>query len=184
MSDVFLWRTISSYQDSYVHFLRGGLWAKVVPKRTAYCAWGVPWRVPSSVSSSILHADELSWVQTTRTPKFKMAARRDAEQSAPNHARHTHCTSRQLGMTVDQRYDVPWNWLWNARQLARVHWGTRCKGFCSKEGPHYCIERSARNPLEQEQVQRGLGKLSRSCCQTSNNQPWFTSLEIPWGFLA
>ncbi len=63
-------------------------------------------------------------------------------------------------------------------------WGTRCKGFCSKEGLHYCIEQSARYPLEQDQVQRALGKLSRSCRRTSNNQPWFTSLEIPWGFLA
>ncbi len=29
-----------------------------------------------------------------------------------------------------------------------------------------------------------LGKSSRNCHQTSNNQPWFTSLETPWGFLA
>ncbi len=68
--------------------------------------------------------------------------------------------------------------------MARVHWVTRCEGFCSKEGPHYCIERSARNQLECNQVQRALVKLSRSCCQTSNNQPWFTTWEIPWGFLA
>ncbi len=33
-------------------------------------------------------------------------------------------------------------------------------------------------------MQRALVKLSRSCCQTSNNQPWFTTLEIPWRFLA
>ncbi len=33
-------------------------------------------------------------------------------------------------------------------------------------------------------MQRALGKLSRSCCQTSNNQPWFMSLEILWGFHA
>ncbi len=71
--------------------------------------------------------------------------------------------------------------------MARVRWGTRCKGFHSKEGPiglHYCIEQSARNPLECNQVPRALGESSRSCPQTSNNQPWFTSLEISWGFLA
>ncbi len=61
---------------------------------------------------------------------------------------------------------------------------TCCKGFCSKEGPHYCFEQSARNPLEHDQVQKALGKLSRSCLRTSNNQPWFTSLNTPWGFLA
>ncbi len=68
--------------------------------------------------------------------------------------------------------------------MARVCWGTRCVGFCSKEDLHYWVEQNARNQLESDQVQRALGKLSRSCRQTSNNQPWFTSLEIPWGFLA
>ena len=27
-----------------------------------------------------------------------------------------------------------------------VRWGSRCEGFCSKEGPHYSFEQSARNP--------------------------------------
>ncbi len=67
--------------------------------------------------------------------------------------------------------------------MARVNWGTCCEGFYCKEGPHYRIEQSARNPLEHKQVPRVLGESSRSCCQTSNNQPLFTSLEIPWGFL-
>ncbi len=58
----------------------------------------------------------------------------DVEQAAPTHARHTHCASRQLGTTADRRYDVPWVWLWDACPMARVRWGTRCKGFCSKEG--------------------------------------------------
>ncbi len=78
----------------------------------------------------------------------------------------------------------PWDWLCDACQLARVCWGTCCEGFCWKEGLHYRIKRSARYPLECKQVQRALGKSSRSCHQTSYNQPWFTSLEIPWGFLA
>ncbi len=62
--------------------------------------------------------------------------------------------------------------------------GTCCKEFCSKEGLHYHFEWSTRNPLERDQVQRALGNLSRSCLRTSNNQLWFTSLEIPWEFLA
>ncbi len=67
--------------------------------------------------------------------------------------------------------------------MARVYWRTRCKVVHRKEGPHYWIEQNARNPLEHEQGQRALGKLSRSCHQTSNNQPLFMSLVIPWGFL-
>ncbi len=109
---------------------------------------------------------------------------RDIEQSAPTHVCHIHCTSRQLGTTANQRYDVPWDWLWDACEMARVCQGNHCKGFRSKEGLHYQIERSARSPLEHKQVQRVIGKLSRRCCQTSNNQPLFMSLEIPWGFLA
>jgi hypothetical protein len=58
------------------------------------------------------------------------------------------------------------------------------KDFCSKEGLHYQIERSARNLLERDQVQIAPEKSSRSCRQTSNNQPLFTSFEIPWGFLS
>jgi hypothetical protein len=56
--------------------------------------------------------------------------------------------------------------------MARVHWGTRCEGFCSKEGPHYRMEQSARNQLERDQVERALEKSSGSCPQTSNNQPY------------
>ncbi len=109
---------------------------------------------------------------------------RDIEQSALTHTCHTHCASWQLGTTANWRYDVPRDWLRDACQMARVWWGTHCKGIRSKEGLHFRIERSARNPLERNQVQRALVKSSRSCRQTSNNQPWFTALEIPWGFLA
>ncbi len=65
---------------------------------------------------------------------------RDAERSTPTHVCHTHCTSRQLSTTAYQRCDVPWDWLRDTCQMARVHWGTRCKGFCSKGGLHYQIE--------------------------------------------
>ncbi len=50
----------------------------------------------------------------------------------------------------------------------RVRWGACYERFHSKEGLHFCIEQSARN---------------RSCHRTSNNQPLFTSLEIPWELL-
>ncbi len=110
---------------------------------------------------------------------------RDVEKSAPAHVRHTHCASRQLGTTADRRYDVPRDWLQEACKMARVCWGTHCKGFCSEEGLHYQMEQSVtRNHLERDQVQRAPEKLSRSCHQTSNNQPsLFMSSEISWGFL-
>ncbi len=98
--------------------------------------------------------------------------KRDVEQSAPTHTRHTHCVPLQLGTTADQRYDVHRDWLREACQMARVRWGTRCKEFCSEEGPHYQMEHSARNHLERNQVQRGPEKSSSSCRQTSNNQPY------------
>ncbi len=116
----------------------------------------------------------MSWAQASRTL---------SDQPRLN-AWHIHCTSRQLGTPAAQSYDVLRDLLWDACHMAGVHWGTRCKGFFSKEGLHYCFEWSARNPLECDQVQRALGKSTRSCLMTSNNQPWFTSLEISWGFLA
>jgi hypothetical protein len=123
-----------------------------------------------------------------KTPQEPWKSRRlqekDVERSALTHACHTHSASRQLGTTADWRYDVLWDWLWDACQMARVHWGTHCEGFCSKEGPHYRIERNARNQLERNQVQRALVKLSRSCPNSSNNQLWFMTWEILWGFLA
>jgi hypothetical protein len=49
-------------------------------------------------------------------------------------------------LIIARRYDVPWDWLWDACHMAGVHWGSRWEGFRSKEGPHYCFEQSARNP--------------------------------------
>ncbi len=137
----------------------------------------------------------------------KWPQERNAEQSAPTNKRHTHCTSGHLGTTANQRYDIPWDWIWDTHLLARVHWGApntwshiplemktlmwaiarwrlQCNGIHSKEDPHYCIRWSTRNLLGQDQVQGALWKSSKSCHKTSNNQPWFTSLAIPWGFLA
>jgi hypothetical protein len=49
-----------------------------------------------------------------------------------------------VGDVFAQRNDIPWDWLWDACHMAGVRWGSRCKGFCSEEGPHYCLEQSAR----------------------------------------
>ncbi len=70
MSDMFLKRHISSFWDSYMKFLQGDLQAKVVPERTTYCVtWGVPQRVPSSVSTSRLRSNSLSWEKSLRNPE-------------------------------------------------------------------------------------------------------------------
>ncbi len=61
--------------------------------------------------------------------------------------------------------------------------GTCCKGFCSKEGPHYCIERKLEESNRTWSSAKSTWESSRNCHRTSNNQPLFTSLEIPWGFL-
>ncbi len=185
-SDAFRKRHILSFWDSYVKFLQGDLRAKVVPERATYrITWGVLQRVPSSISTSRLRSDSPSWEKSLRNPEEQEdRKKRDVEQSAPTQVHHTHCTSRQLGTTANRRYDVPRDWLQEAFQMARVRWGTRCKGFCSEEGPHYWIDQSARNQLECDQVRRAPEKSSSSCHQTSNNQPLFTSLEIPLGFLS
>ncbi len=48
-------------------------------------------------------------------------------------------------LIVARRYDVPRDWLWDAWHIAGVRWGSRCKGFCSKEGLHYRFTWSTRN---------------------------------------
>ncbi len=49
-------------------------------------------------------------------------------------------------LIITQKYDVPWDWLWDVCHMAGVRWGSCCKGFCSEEGPHYHFEQSVRNP--------------------------------------
>ncbi len=66
-SDAFLKRHVLSFWDSYVKFLQGDLRAKVVPERTTYrIIWGVPQRVPSSVSASRLRSGSSSWEKNLR----------------------------------------------------------------------------------------------------------------------
>ncbi len=146
-------------------------------------------RSPAKKTFKRLYKQTLLWLLVMRKePQVPWRTwrlqERDIEQLALTHACHTHCASSQLGTTANQRYDIPWDWLWEACQMARVRWGTRCKGFCCEEGPHYRMEQNARNHLECNQVQGAPEKLSRSCHQTSNNQPLFTSLEIHCGFLS
>ncbi len=61
------------------------------------------------------------------TSKIKMTTRKGCWAIRPTQARHTHCAFRQVGTTANQRYDVPQDWLWDACQMARVHWETHWK---------------------------------------------------------
>ncbi len=58
-------------------------------------------------------------------------------------ASHPRCFCA-VGYVVAQRYDVLCDWLWDASHMAGVRWRSRCKGFCSQEGPHYPFKWSAR----------------------------------------
>ncbi len=66
-----------------------------------------------------------------------------------------------VGDKVTQRCDVLCDWLWDACHMAGVRWRSRCKGFCSEEGPHYCFEQSAR-------------KLSSDKQQSTYSQVWIS----------
>ncbi len=93
-SDEFLKRPVLSYQDSYKKFWQGDLRAKVVPERTNYCVtWGVPRRVPSSVSTSILRSDSLSWEKSLRNPEEQEDCKK---RMLSNQPRLTHVTPTAL----------------------------------------------------------------------------------------
>ncbi len=109
-----------------------------------------------------------------------MTARKGTWSNQPRLTRVTHhLHSYAVGYYSRSKYDVPRDWLREACHMARVRWEVHCKGFCSKEGPHYHLERSVRNQLERDQVRRALEKPSGSCLLTSINQP----ISLVWKFL-
>ncbi len=75
-------------------------------------------------------------------------------------ASHPRCFCA-VGDVVAQRYDILHDWLWDACHMAGVCWRSRCKRFCSKEGPHYCFEQNAR-------------KLSSDKQQSTYSQVWIS----------
>ncbi len=101
---------------SYIPFLQGSNMQQQYHRRTTLHTW--PWKMQE----------------------------RDAEWSTLTIARLIHGASVPLGTIVTQRYDVLRDWLWDACHMAGVRWGSRCKGFCSKEGLLYGSEQRARNP--------------------------------------
>jgi hypothetical protein len=172
-SDVFCKNPISSYQDSYVNFYKEIYKQRWYRKRTTYpISGGVTQRVPQAYlqANSTLtphHEQKPQEPWRTRWPQEK-GRWAISPNSGASHPLHSYA----VGYYSRSKYDIPRDWLQEACHMARVRWETRCKGFGSKEGPHYRIERIARNQPECNQVQRALEKSSGSCCQTSNNQPY------------
>ncbi len=103
-SDAFLKRHVSSFQDSYVKFLQGDLWAKGVPERATYrITWGVPQRVPSSVSASRLRSDSSSWEKSLRDPEEQEDRKKGTLSNQPWLTRIT--PTALLGSWVLQRIE-------------------------------------------------------------------------------
>jgi hypothetical protein len=96
-------RPISAYWDSYLNFYKEVYEQRWYRKRTTY-----------HVSSGVLqeYLKQL-YTQTPLWPLIRSRSlriseeqddckKRDVEQSAPTHARHTHCTPMHLGTTANQ----------------------------------------------------------------------------------
>jgi hypothetical protein len=101
-SDVFWKRPVSSYQDSYINFYKEIYKRRWYQKRTTYCLSG-------GVLQEYLkrlYKQTLLWLvimsRSLRNPDEQDDhKKRDVEQSAPTHVRHTHCTPMQLGTTAN-----------------------------------------------------------------------------------
>ncbi len=141
-SDAFLEQLFLSFWDSYMKFLQGYLQAKVVPERTSYCVtWGVPRRVPSSISTSSLRSDLLSWKKSLRNPEEQEDYKKGTLSNQPWLTRIT--PSALLGSWVLQPikgmaslgtdFEKHAKWQESVKEPA-------AKNFCSKEGQHYLID--------------------------------------------
>jgi hypothetical protein len=128
----------------------------------------------SSISTIRLCSDLLSEQKPQDPRRTRWLQEKGRWAISPNSRASHPLHSYAFGYDSQSKCDVPWDWLWEACHMARVHWEARCKEFCSKEGPHYQLEQSVRNQLEHDQVQRVLEDKQQSTL--------FTSLEIPLRF--
>ncbi len=169
--------TVLLFWDSYVKFLRGDLQGKVVPERTTSCiTWRVPRRVSSSVSASRLCSDALSWAKRLRNPEDQDDHKKGTLSDQPQlrHVTHTALLGSWVLQLIEDMTSLRTDFEMHAKWQGSIE-EPAAKDFCCEGGLHYWIERSAWNPLGRKQVPRALGESSRSCRQTSNNQPLFTS---------
>jgi hypothetical protein len=117
----------------------------------------------SSVSTSRLRPDSSSEQKPQEPKRTSWPQEKGCSAISPDSCASHPLHSYVIGYDSRLKYDVPRDWLCEACHMARVHWESHCKGFRSKEGPHYQLEQSVRNQLECDQVQRALEKLSGSC---------------------
>jgi hypothetical protein len=135
----------------------------------------------SSVSASQLRSDSTSWAEASGTLKNKMLQEKGRWAISPDSCASHPLHSYAVGYYSQSKYNVPRDWLWEACHIASVPWGTHCKEFCSEEGPHYRMERSARNHLERNQV-KSAWEVVQQLSSDKQQSTLLTSLEIPWGF--
>ncbi len=109
----------------------------------------------SSTVKGLLYAAKALPSKDYFTHLIQKNARKGCWVISPNYrTSHPWCFCA-VGDVVAQRYDIPWDWLWDACHMAGVHWGSCSKGFCSKEA-HTIASSKARG----------------SCHKTSDNQPY------------
>jgi hypothetical protein len=103
MSDAFCKRPISSYQDSYVNFYKEIYKQRWYRKRTTYCISG---GVTHEYLKRLYRQTPIWLIDRSRSLRNPEEQddrkKRDLEQSALAHSRHTHCTPMQLGTTADR----------------------------------------------------------------------------------
>ncbi len=170
-SDTVLQETCLSISRLLREVLQGGLQAKMVPEIDYLLHF---WRSPASVPQASHQADyvltccqEQKPQEPTRTSWLQEKGLWEIiPNSRVSHPLHSYA----FGYYSQSKYDFPWDWLQEARHMARVHGKACCTGFHSKEGLDYWLEWSVRNQLERDQVQRALEKSSGSCLwQTTIN---------------
>ncbi len=102
-SDAFCKRPMSSYRDSHMNFFKEIFKQRWYRKRTTYCVSG---GVTQEYLKCLYRQTPLWLVIRSRSLRIQKEQddrkKRDIEQSAPTHARHTHCASNQLGTTADR----------------------------------------------------------------------------------
>ncbi len=102
-SDVFWKRPVLSYQDSYVNFYEEVYEQKWYQKRTTY---RVSWGVTQEYLKRLYKQTPLWLVIKSRSLRIPEEQddrkKRDVEQSAPTHVRHTNYTPMQLGNTANR----------------------------------------------------------------------------------
>ncbi len=113
-------------------------WLFCKPRKSISCR-SLHWASQEQVGSRVCVSPETRLI-IVLAPMSLLHEEATCKSSTINGLLYAHET-----LIVAQRCDGPRDWLWDACHMAGVCWGSCCEGFRSKEGPHYCFMRSARN---------------------------------------